>query len=56
MPIAYKADFAQMVEEEGFSIVPSCLNEDTVERLSAALNETSDCISMRARQTTDRCG
>jgi ectoine hydroxylase-related dioxygenase (phytanoyl-CoA dioxygenase family) len=40
MPTTHKADLAQMVEEEGFSIVPSCLDERTVQRLSAELNET----------------
>jgi hypothetical protein len=35
MPTLYKADLAQMVEEEVFSIVPSCLDEEAVQRLSA---------------------
>jgi ectoine hydroxylase-related dioxygenase (phytanoyl-CoA dioxygenase family) len=35
------ADLAQTVEEEGFSIVSSCLDEETVQRLSAELGESS---------------
>ena len=35
------ADLAQMVEEEGYSVVPSCLDEDAIQRLSAELGESS---------------
>lgn len=41
MPTLHKADLAQMVEEEGFSIVPSCLDEEAVQRLSVELGESS---------------
>jgi ectoine hydroxylase-related dioxygenase (phytanoyl-CoA dioxygenase family) len=40
MPTTNKADLAQMVEEEGFSLVPSCLDEEAVQRLSEELSET----------------
>lgn len=41
MPTTYRADLAQMVEEQGFSIVPSCLDEEAVQRLNEELSESS---------------
>jgi ectoine hydroxylase-related dioxygenase (phytanoyl-CoA dioxygenase family) len=41
MPTTYKADLAHIVEAEGFAIVPSCLDEGTVQRVGAELGEFS---------------
>jgi hypothetical protein len=36
-----RSDFAQRVEEDGFAIVPHCLDEQTVRHVGAHLSDTS---------------
>ena len=37
----HPADLLQKVEADGFAIVPSCLDDETVERLGSHLSNTS---------------